>query len=270
VFVRSNSADSSLVRLLSPMNFFIGLLPFVKFWQKTVIILINVFTVVIAWEMRANTLNVLMPCVIAFVAYNKSTSLVFVIGKLRGSILASLIVMIVLGVTGVFNSYTYFLARFNTGNEILAELLADSRSGIYLDVFNALIRSDRVFFGLGIGAKVETHLSLISHSGYSQIYSAGRIAAEAGILNYLQWCGVLGALIVVVLYLKISFGLWTPKSGFARYLSLWIIFKLFMLFFEERIQFNLVTIFPWVVLSVATLYRSKKDLLDEELKQRVR
>ena len=103
-----------------------------------------------------------------------------------------------LGATGTFNVFNFgesydSIELANEEKNQEQDLLVDSRTGIFIDVHTALLRKNRVLFGLGGVGKTKTFLTKDKvNQKYRKLYEEGRRATEARILNYYQWGGVLG------------------------------------------------------------------------------
>jgi hypothetical protein len=178
-------------------------------------------------------------------------------------------VFLILGLSGIFN---VFLIGESLSWVVVDEkkesqdLLIDSRTAIYNDVFGELERQDSFLFGLGASGKTKTSLTDISYADFDVIYKEGRRGTESGMLNYIQWGGIIGGLLYFLLFIKASYlGVYKSKNWFCIMIGLWVAFKGMFSFIEDRNFFSISTIFIFLAISVC-MNKKIRSLRDNEIK----
>lgn len=142
-----------------------------------------------------------------------------------------------LGATGKFNilqigelvSISYEVGGTMKGNR---EILSDSRTMVYEDVWNGIEKENAYVFGLGGDGRVETYLENSIMGGESHL--KGRQWQESGMLNYVQWGGILGG-IIYGLFILISayLAIWKSRNRYMICLGIFVIYKLLFSFVED-------------------------------------
>ena len=143
-------------------------------------------------------------------------------------------------------------------------MTTDSRTGIYLDVYKALRKKNTFLFGLGGNGKTQTSLFYSKSSDYRKIYRYGRGGTESGMLNNIQYGGIIGLIIYSVLFIVASIkATYNSNNEFMRMLGTFIAFKYLYSFIEDRIgpQGSSFYLFIWI----GMCYNKYLRLLDERL-----
>ncbi len=142
-----------------------------------------------------------------------------------------------LGVTGKFNilqigdlvSVSYEVGGTMKDNR---EILSDSRTMIYEDVWNEIENENAYVFGLGGDGWVETYLKNSIMGGESHL--RGRQWQESGMLNYVQWGGIVGGIIYgLFFFISAYLAIWRSKNIYMICLGIFIIYKLLFSFIED-------------------------------------
>lgn len=254
--------------MVSGVYLLILIIPFIRFKYKTLIILLALFSFYYDMSVRSNMINISFAfflIVIYYILPIKKRFHFYIF--LNSTLIISPIVFLLLGITGVFNifkiseykNYSY-TAEGRKGER---DLLVDSRTGIYEDVFFELKKQNAEIWGLGGVGKTETYLS---DKGHAHIYKEGRRGTESGMLNYFQWGGIIGALLYFILMAKASvLALYSSNNWFSKILGVWISFKLLFSFIEDK-QTNSIHYFL-IILSIGICYNQKiRNFTDKQIR----
>lgn len=185
-------------------------------------------------------------------------------------LLVAPLIFLYLGLMGIFNIFKigdiYETSYTVSGGIKQGErnLLVDSRTSIYTDVFSELDRKNAYLWGLGINGKTQT--SLVD-KGYDEIYKEGRRATESGMLNYIQYGGFIGLLMYYSLIAYAAcLALWRSNNRFCIFLGIWLSFKLFLSFIEDPPSPNVYYFF--IILTISLCYNERlRHMNNTQIKQ---
>jgi O-antigen ligase len=179
-------------------------------------------------------------------------------------------IFLFLGLLGIFNVFQigdYFEKYEISSNDgKVQDVLIDSRSQIYSDVFSQLNSDNALVFGLGASGKTKTHLTDIVYTDFDKVYKEGRRGTESGILNYIQFGGLLGGFFYFFLFLKGSYlAFYKSKNRFMVLFGTWVAFKAMNSFIEDSNIFSVSSVF--LFLCIGLCYNEYlRNLSDEEVR----
>ena len=198
----------------------------------------------------------LLPGKIVFQKGLKFFFLVFVVSP---------VILLLLGVSGVFNFFTIGdkFGEYVVGDESKSRnILVDSRTAIYVDVFKELVEKDAVIWGLGGNGKTKTSLSDVANANFDVIYREGRRGTESGMLNYFQYGGIIAAFSYWLLLTTAAYNaIFKSKSSFMRMLGLFVAFKVLYSFVEDKMNVNIASFYLMFMISLCynKIFLSLKD-----------
>ena len=103
--------------------------------------------------------------------------------------------------------------------------MANTRSFIYIDVFNQLSNNNWFLFGGGAHASYTSDFFSRSLSTYGQlIYEEGSLSSEVGFLNIILKSGIIGFFLYSFYFYSSYIGITNSKNTICKILSLKIIF----------------------------------------------
>lgn len=145
------------------------------------------------------------------------------------------LIPLALVIAALYFQFNFF--DFLSGQEADNDMVADSRTGVYMDVWNGLSEKNAFIWGLGSSGKYQTHLV---DTVLGEAYFAGRSFCETNILNVLSISGLFGtALYVLFLLSCIFYAIKYSKNDFAMLVALYACLKFCMIFIEEIQDFSL-------------------------------
>ncbi|MHB0755259.1 hypothetical protein [Polaribacter sp. M15] len=258
--------------LLSPIYIILLMMPYMGKKFILFVLLLSIFSFVSDIANRSNMLNITVAFLISLTfIFKNSKAMLNLIIYLRAITLLFPILFLVLGLSGIFNIFligeAYTDLKISNGGKKEQVLLVDSRTSIYKDVFQQLVKDDAMAFGLGATGRTETSLAdNLNAQIYSTIYKEGRPSTESGMLNYIQWGGIVGGFVYFMLFIKASYyGLFKSNNWFCKMLSLWVAYKAMYSFVEDKLTFSITSLFILISIGIC-LNKKIRQLKDNELK----
>lgn len=238
------------IQIIALLVIFFPILP--HKWKIVVLILVF-FGLSYDITKRSFLINMLISTVIMLLGFFVRGKSLKIVGKILFPILISLpIFLLLLGLFGVFNIFTYSADQGKNLKVGDREATVDSRTSIYYDVFSELNNKNKFMFGLGGNGKTKTTLTDISYANYDIIYKDGRPRTESGMLNYFQWGGIFGAFCYWFLYAYAGYNaIFRSANKYTFLLGIFILFKLVYSFIEESIMCSPNTFYNFLFLSIA-------------------
>lgn len=257
-FVPPSDGMMSFAHNMSFLNVLILCIPYLRMRYKIVVIAFVIMTIFYDLNRRSILINNIVPFIILVLYYSFLYKTVF--NKLLISLLiVTPILFFILGVYGSFNIFKYMenVSDYSISDETRS-LTTDSRSGIYEDVLSEIDHRQAYIWGLGGNGKTPT--SLIKH-GYGDIYRFGRPGTESGMLNHIQYGGLLGFLSYGLLLIVAAFKASNSKNDFMRMLGTFIAFKFLYSFIEDQITTNAQTVylFLWISMCYNVRFRQMSN-----------
>jgi hypothetical protein len=247
---------------------------FIPYFKKKWIIITILFCIIISLydiTRRSVLLNISV-CLFILFSFNFIPEYFF--KKLRKSIFFLLVLapvfFLILGGSGVFNIFkvgdNYNEITISSNNRE-RNLLVDSRTEIYKDVFSELSKKNAFIFGLGANGKTATSLTDDIFSNFDKIYAEGRRYTESGMLNQFQYSGFVGAISYWFLLTFASYNaLFKSNNRFCKMLGLFMAFKVLYSFVEDQLFANAATFY--MMFYIGLCYNIKfRNLNDFELKK---
>jgi hypothetical protein len=248
LFFKPSDGFMTFQYCISFIYMFIFFIPFVKRKWKIIIFFIVIIIPLYDIARRSPLINTSVCLIILLLYYRVPHTIYRRIAKLLFSILVlSPIVFLILGLSGVYNIFTLgdsFDAVTITSKSNQRNLLVDSRTSIYSDVFSELSRQKAYIFGLGGAGKTKTSLVDNPNNPNNNIYKEGRRGTESGMLNFIQLSGIVGVLCYWILLTAASYkAIFKSQNSFYIMFGLFLAFKVLYSFVEDRLQCNIATFY---------------------------
>jgi hypothetical protein len=235
------------------------------------VFVVSVFTIYADISIRSVLINNIVGLLIVLTFFVKDVKIVTSIFRsIRFTLLLLPVLFLILGSTGIFNVFKIgenvndFSIEDNKGNS--QEVFVDSRTSIYQDVFKEIYKDyNHLIFGLGSTGKTDTSLFDDSLVDYRKSYKEGRPNTESGMLNFIQWGGLLGGLLYFLLFFKSSYlGIYNSNNWFCKMLGVWIAYKGLFSFLEDSLLFAPSSIFIFLPIGIC-LSKSFRPMTDFEI-----
>lgn len=255
----------SLAHNASFLNVLILCIPFVKWKWRVLILSAVIFVVLLDIDRRSIMVNnvVTLLLVLSFSILNSKlfkhlTFCIFIIFPL---------VFAYLGFCGKFNIFEYMDQTSFFLNGDSRSLFVDSRTSIYEDVFGELKKDNAYIWGLGCNGKTSTSLNDLQNADYTNIYKYGRPSTESGMLNYIQYGGLLGFVLYGLLLILAAYkATFLSKNNFMISLGLFVAFKFLYSFIEDQVMFNAHTFYIFLWLGMC-YNKSFREMTNEQIKE---
>lgn len=156
------------------------------------------------------------------------------------------ILLLCLGTSSIFNVFKMdqyikgdYQQKVSTSNGLeLDDLKADTRTGLYENVFYTMNKYDAWIFGRGTSFGSE---GLNSDFGIKddKTKTKGRFGNEVGILDILLWYGLIGVILYFLIYLRASsIAIYQSKNRYAKAVGLYVAFLWTWSFIWEKPMFE--------------------------------
>lgn len=225
------------------LYFLILIIPFISTKWKILVISVSIFSFIFNLDNRANLLNILVGYSFIFI-YQFKYIRFFIYKYLR--LIFFLIPFVFISGAFLFN---FNIWQYMSSGEQLSlqteskdvTFLQDSRTGIYLDIYNHLNKNEWSWiFGASAVAVHDTILAE-SHEGYSEGRMGG---SESGFLSFLLF----GGIVYVFLYFLLNYyaskrAIGKFNNGFMHMLAAYIAFRWMFTFIENPMGFQ----FSWII-----------------------
>lgn len=249
----------SFAHNMSFFNVFILCIPFIKKKYWVLIPIAVLITIFYDLNRRSILINNLIPFFILAFSYSFIRT-VFARRILISSLILTPIILFLLGAVGVFNIFKYAesVSDYSIGRSI-RNITTDSRTGIYMDVLSEIHRQKAYLWGLGGNGKTPSHLQ---EKGYGEIYKFGRPSTESGMLNHIQYGGLLGLIAYSLLFIVAAFKASGANNDFIGMLGIFIAFRFLYSFVEDQITNNAQTfyLFLWISMCYNKQFREMSNV----------
>jgi hypothetical protein len=217
------------------------------------------FSVGTGFEIRANLIRVLVPCLLLMVYYFRSAFKKGWIKFICYPFFFLPMILLFLGVTGIFNVFKPF--EGNARNQVVTnsetgDLTQDTRTGLYQEVFLSMNKRSSFLFGEGGSAKYESATFDNLNDG------RGRYGAEVGFLNSLLYSGIVGVfLYMIILITACNYAINRSNNFLCKLLAIFLAFRWVLFFIEDIPKYNLNFFFLWIAIGLcfSTEFRSLTD-----------
>ena len=254
-FITDDSGPYGFTRMVSPIYLFILFIPYVKSNYKIIIISISAISFFSDISIRSNLLSIIICFLISFTYFWKNRKwMLNLIKILRFTLLYSAIIFFILGISGVVNIFN--VMENNNSFEIelgekSQDVFVDSRTAVYMDVFTQLKNDNRIIIGLGALGRAKTFLVDVAWADYDIIYKDGRQGTESGMLNYIQYGGLLGGFLYFLIFYGASYlAIYKSNNWLVKMIGLFVSFKGFYSFIEDSISFTSSSIFIFIAIGI--------------------
>jgi hypothetical protein len=271
---QDNLGFTDFSHTVSPIYLLIICIPFLNKRNVLLVISISIFSFISDISDRSNLVNIGIAFLITSTYYLRNNILMLPFLKgLRKVLLIAPIVLLILGTLGIFNIFQAgdllgdYTIENNSGKS--QDLLVDSRTPIYVDVFNQLKKDDAIIWGLGANGKTATSLTNLALqdgiTDFADVYKDGRPGTESGMLNFIQWGGAIGGILYFLLFWKGSeVAINNSKNWLCVMLSIWLAYKAIFSFVEDTLFFSPYSIFTLIAIGMC-LNKKLKQMSNEDV-----
>ena len=209
---------------------------------------------------RAQMMKACMVLLVAFGIYLRRRIPIKVLKIAHVVLLVSPVILLVLGITGVFNIFQensdknsgkYVQTQVVNGQIVQTDASADTRTFIYYEVITSALRhhyvlwgrslargNDSVSFGTFTAEKLKTgkyerHMNEVCHP------------------NIFTWLGLLGMIPWCLIYIYSSWlAIYRSNNIYMKYIGVYIAFRFFLGWIEDVNSFNISGISVWILIAM--------------------
>ena len=234
-FLGTKSLPEFTSRLALPISLLIVFIPYLKKINQFIIIFVSLLILFYDQSVRMHSVSIIISFLITLFYYfnisNKKYYNLLVI-----LLFMTPIILILSAIIYKFDIFNFFYELGNL-NSYENELLANTRSFLYIDIFNSTDSIFKLIFGSGASASYESYLFSQSNS---LLFEEGRYATEVGFLNYLLKSGVIGFILFsLLLFYPINLGINHSNNILIKLISLKLTFIWFFMFLEYPFLINM-------------------------------
>lgn len=181
-----------------------------------------------------------------------------------GSILLFIIpiIFLILGVTGLYNIFQYgneskkeLILHIN--NATSEDLLADTRTFAYEAVITTSVKNNTILFGMTPAKNAKTKQfqnTILKITGRKN---------ECGITNLYMWCGIIGVVLLMAIYIKaVYLSICRSNNYISKLLGIYIAFR-WMWFWIEDIQdyyIDNIVLYAMIAMCFSKQFRKLRDI----------
>ncbi len=251
-------------RIMIPISIFVIFIPYIKTKYKLLVIIVAVVSLISILDFRSNIVRILISFLILGTYYFRAFFPNFLFKVFHALIFLAPIIFLFLAVFANYNIFTKLSE--NQGYEVktnandASNLTGDTRTFLYVEVFNAMTSDGRWLFGQGAVGK------------YKSVYFTDlvtgnmRYNTEVGFLNTLLYSGLIGVVLYfLILFISSYYAIYRSKNLLCKMLGLLIASRWLLFFLEEFTQFDLNFYFLWLIIGLISTNQFR-NLKSEELK----
>jgi len=254
-------------RLFVPISFLLLFFPYFNKINKIFFIIFSFIILFIDTSHRTGTFSILFSIILILTYYFNIRSTKFYLFSFYNIIFIPLFFFILFFVFKI-DIFEFISNSFVNNTDNQSDIFANTRSFLYINIFNELSNNNWFLFGGGAQASYTSEFFSKSLSSYGLlIYQEGRFASEIGFLNIILKSGIIGFFLYSFIFFYSSYiGITNSKNTFCKILSLKIIFFWFLLFIEIPGGVNLNSYFIYVFIGLV-LSKKLRSLSDFEIRE---
>ena len=247
-------------RIVIPISFFIVCIPYLKYKHKLLVLVVASTSVLSILDFRANIIKISVSFLALGTFYLRVVSSKIVYRCAHAFMFLLPIVLLLMAAFGGFNIFEQL--QKNEGYTIktkiseTSNLTADTRTFLYVEVFQTMNENGTWLFGGGAVAKYKSIY-------FTELVTGNmRYGTEVGFLNTLLNSGLIGILFYFLILLVSSYyAIYKSNNNLCKMMGLLIASRWILFFLEELTQFDLNLYFLWLIIGVVSTnkFRSFTD-----------
>ena len=261
-FLGTKSLPEFTSRLALPISLLIVFIPYLKKINQFIIIFVSLLILFYDQSVRMHSVSIIISfLIIIFYYFNISN-------KKYYNFLVILLFMtpIILILSAIIFNFDFFNFFYELDSSYSNEnkLLANTRSFLYIDIFNSIDSILKLIFGSGSSASYQTYA--FSQSSLLIFYE-GRHGTEVGFLNYLLKSGIIGfVLFSLLLFYPVNLGINHSNNILIKLFSLKLTFFWLFTFLEYPYMVNMSYFLLYFVIGIL-LSNELRKLDDNQIKK---
>jgi len=243
---------------LVPVSFLLLFLPALSLRQKLILIFFTAVVLTADLGARSNIIKFVVPFVFLLFYYFRNTISVKTMEIIRLILIATPILLFVLGISGVFNVFKmdeYIKTDYEgtgvdeSGNRVKTDLKGDTRTFIYIEVLQSAKKNNYWLFGRTPARGNESES--FGEIEYELTRRYERLTNEVAITNVFTWTGIIGVILYFLIFFSASFlAVNRSENIYAKIIGLYIAFRWLYAWVEDVNNFSLNYLMLWIMLGL--------------------
>jgi hypothetical protein len=257
---------------LAPFSYLLLFTPILSNTWKLICLTIAVYVIFADFGARSNFIKFSVPILLSLIYYLKEYISVKFLEFIRMLLILFPIVFFALGVAGVFNLFNpngekqktvMQQSRDSNGNIVEDDLLADTRTPLFVEVLNNAKVFNAWIFGMS-----PARGNLSESFGENDLSKRGeRNGNEVAILNFFVWLGAVGVIFMGIFFYQASYLAVNQSNNiFSKILGLFIAFQWAYSWVENRNNFQIHYLFLWIVVGMC-VSKSFRQMNNADIKR---
>lgn len=256
---------------LAPLSLLLVFVSAIPQKSKLYILGLVFFIILSDFGARSNVIKLVIPLLLGLLYYIKNFLPQRLLTSTRIILIIIPIVLFVLGIKGIFNVFemdSYIKKDITSIRKSGKEenLLADTRTFIYAEV----LYTAKVYNSWWIG-RTPARGNLSDWFGeYDENDRGERLRNEVGIVNTFTWTGIVGVILLFLVFYHASYlGLYRSNNFYLKLIALFVSFRWAYSWVEDINMFNSNYLFLWIMIGMC-YSKTFRDMSDEEFKEWIR
>lgn len=240
--------------------------------QWRIVIIFTILLVVISdISARSNVIKFIIPFIFGLLVYFKSYISVKLFNNFRILLLVLPFILFLLSFFGIFNIFRMdqYIGEYETsiidrkGNIDNANLTADTRTFLYVEVLSSAIKHDYVLFGRTSARGNESDYFGDYNKETLKTGKNERFDNEVSILNIFTWLGILGVLLYFLVFIKSTYlAINKSRNIYIKIIGLLVSFRWLYGWVEDFSRFDLSNIVLWIMIGMcfSKIFRNMSDI----------
>jgi hypothetical protein len=260
---------------LAPFSFLLLFFPILSNKWKVICLSVALYVIFADFGARSNLIKFSVPVLFSLIYYFRKIVSVKIFELIRLLLIALPLIFFSLGVLGTFNIFNpngdkhkalIDKKRDFKGNLVEDDLLADTRTFLYVDVLATANKYNTWVFG-----RSPARGNISDSFGEADMNKRNeRNANEVSILNYFTWLGIVGVLLIFILFYQASYLAVNQSNNiFSKIIGLFIAFRWSYGWVEDINNFYIQYLFLWLFIGFC-YSESFRQMTNAEMKHWVR
>lgn len=255
-------------RFFAPISFVLMFYPYLTRYGKIIVVIVVIIVFLFGTlGARSSIIRFAVSAVFALSIYFKRIIPTTLVKSICFVLLVSPIVLLYLGISGIFNVFKiqdelgieeYSVdSSFNKGEQ--ENLISDTRTFLYMEEIQSAINNDYVVFGRSLSRGYDSNV--IQGVDWKKDRNE-RWSCEVRMLNVFNYMGVVGVIIVALLYMVASLrALFFSKSYIMQIVGVYVAFRWFYAWVEDFDRFDFINLYLWIpiIMCYSTRFLNMSD-----------
>jgi hypothetical protein len=256
---------------LAPFSYLLLFIPILPKKWKVICLSVTIYVILADFGARSNLIKFILPILLNLFYFFRKILTIKILNFIRLIIIALPFVFFSLGVFGVLNIFNpngdkhkaiIDKKRDFKGDIIEDDLTADTRTFLYLEVLSTAKKYNSWIFG-----RSPARGNISETFGSEDMNKRNeRNLNEASILNYFTWLGLVGVILIFILFYQATYlAVNQSNNNFSKITGLFIAFRWSWGWVEDVNIFDIQYFFLWLFIGFC-YSKSFREMNDDEMK----